>query len=98
MAKGRSGRCFILGLSGLRTIGRSVLGLAFLCSGADAQENYPSKSVRMVVPFAAGGPTDTVARVVGAKMADLLGQPFVVENRASAPMLLRDPRLMATRY
>ena len=84
MAKGKSGRRLFLGLSGLRTIGRSVLGLAFVCGGAGAQEHYPSKSVRMVVPFAAGGPTDTVARVVGAKMADLLGQPFVVENRAGA--------------
>jgi tripartite-type tricarboxylate transporter receptor subunit TctC len=84
MAKGKSGRCSFLGLSSLRTIGRSVLGLAFVCGGAGAQEHYPSKSVRMVVPFAAGGPTDTVARVVGAKMADLLGHPFVVENRAGA--------------
>ena len=83
MAKGKAVRCFIVGPNSLRAIG-SVLGFALACGGAGAQEPYPVKSVRMVVPFAAGGPTDTVARVMSAKMADLLGQPFVVENRAGA--------------
>ena len=83
MAKGKGGRCFIVGPNSLRAIG-SVLGFAVACGGAGAQEPYPVKSVRMVVPFAAGGPTDTVARVMSAKMADFLGQPFVVENRGGA--------------
>jgi tripartite-type tricarboxylate transporter receptor subunit TctC len=61
-----------------------VAPLALACSAAFAQESYPSRSVRMVVPFAAGGPTDIVARVMGAKMGELLGQQFVVENRAGA--------------
>lgn len=67
MAKGNAGRCcFIVGPNSLRTIG-SMLVLAVACGGAGAQEPYPVKSVRMVVPFAAGGPTDTVARVMSAK-------------------------------
>jgi tripartite-type tricarboxylate transporter receptor subunit TctC len=48
-----------------------------------AQE-WPLRPIRIVVPFAAGGPTDIVARVMGARMGELLGQQFVVENRAGA--------------
>jgi tripartite-type tricarboxylate transporter receptor subunit TctC len=47
-------------------------------------QDWPSRPIRMVVPFAAGGPTDIVARVMGAKMGELLGQQFVIENRAGA--------------
>jgi len=49
-----------------------------------AEENYPSRSVRMVIPFAAGGPTDIVGRIIGARMGELLGQQFVVEDKSGA--------------
>jgi tripartite-type tricarboxylate transporter receptor subunit TctC len=63
-----------------------VLVAALVCAGAAAQadDKYPSKPVRMVVSFSAGGPTDIVGRVMGAKMGDLLGQQFVVENKLGA--------------
>src|SRR5437660_6483231 len=53
-------------------------------AAANAEDKYPSKPVRMIVSFSAGGPTDTVARVMGAKMGELLGQQFVVDNRVGA--------------
>ena len=61
-----------------------VLSLALATAPALAQDSYPSKPVRIMVSFAAGGPTDQVARVMGAKLSELLGQSFIVENKTGA--------------
>jgi len=61
----------------------SVLALA-LAAGVLHAQSYPARPVKVVVPAAAGSATDTVARVFGRRLGDLLGQPFVVENRAGA--------------
>jgi tripartite-type tricarboxylate transporter receptor subunit TctC len=55
-----------------------------LCGSALAQDAWPGKPVRMIVPFAPGGSTDVVARMVGQRLSVLWGQPVVVENRAGA--------------
>ena len=61
----------------------AVFLLSLLAFSATAQ-TYPSKPVKLVVPFPAGSATDQVARVVGAELQQALGQPFIVENKAGA--------------
>lgn len=67
--------------------------LALLCATllmspiADAQ-SFPSKSVRLVVPFAAGGSTDIVARMLGQKLSEIWGQPVIIENRAGGSTVI----------
>lgn len=65
----------------LRIVAWCFLALAL---PAAAQERYPSRPLRIVVPFAPGGSTDIFARLVGDRLAIALGQPVVIENRAGA--------------
>lgn len=57
---------------------------AALPETASAQEKWPSRPVRLIVPFAAGGTTDLIARVVTAPMSKTLGQQIIIENRTGA--------------
>ena len=65
----------------------AAIALAVFAAGAVAQQ-YPTRPVTMLVPYAAGGPTDTVARVVALAMGKPLGQTVIVENRPSAGGIL----------
>jgi tripartite-type tricarboxylate transporter receptor subunit TctC len=58
--------------------------LAALASGAVMAQSYPSKPIRMEVAFPPGGPVDIIARLIGPKISETLGQPVVVENKVGA--------------
>lgn len=64
---------------------RFLLSLVLLlCAHAASGQSFPNKPIRLIAPFAAGGALDLIARGVGAKLAENMGQPVMVENRAGA--------------
>ena len=72
---------------------RGFLLALLLAAGVAGAQDYPAKPVTVIVPFPAGGPTDQVARVVAAKFAEKLGQPFVVENVSGGNTIIATGRV-----
>ena len=62
----------------------AAVAMAAASSGAFAQSDYPNRPVKIIVPFAAGGPADNFARVIAQHLGDALKQPFVVDDRPGA--------------
>src|SRR5258705_1342368 len=77
-----------------RLVCLAALGLFAAPLGARAQ-SYPSRSVTVVVPFPAGGPSDVVARIVTEELGKILGQSFVVENIGGAGGTIGSARVAA---
>ena len=61
-----------------------VLSLLVLQSGTAAAQDFPTKPIRWIIAFSAGGPTDTIARLVSAKLTEAWGQPIVIDNQGGA--------------
>jgi tripartite-type tricarboxylate transporter receptor subunit TctC len=68
----------------LNRIRRSLLLFTMLAATGASAQTYPTKPVKIIVPFPPGGSVDMVARLVGKKLAETLGQPFFIDNRAGA--------------
>jgi tripartite-type tricarboxylate transporter receptor subunit TctC len=60
------------------------MALAFAALPASAQSDYPRRPITLIVPFAAGGPTDVISRIIGEHMSRTLGQPIIIENVVGA--------------
>lgn len=74
----------IIGRAGAATL----LGSLVLASGATQAQNYPTKPLRLIVPFPAGGPTDSVGRVIATGVAAKVEKPFIVENKPGGGTLI----------
>src|SRR3569832_2702173 len=77
-------------LMGMTTLGGAWLGAALgvlsatMAASAQDVSKYPSKPIRVIVPFAAGGGNDIFARLVGQKLGEILGQSVINENKPGA--------------
>ena len=68
----------------MRALTAALAFAAALCTSSAWGQTYPSRPVKIIVPFATGGPADNYARVIAQKLGESLGQPFVVDNKPGA--------------
>ncbi len=68
----------------IRFAALTLLSALIAATSARAQESYPNRPIRIVVPFPAGGPSDVLARMIGERMSADFGQGVVIDNRPGA--------------
>jgi len=80
----------------LQALARMIIGVAALgCATPAWTQDYPSRPIRMVVPYAPGGASDVIARAIGQKMDPALRQPVVIENRPGANSVIGTSAVLA---
>ena len=77
----------------IKAVAAALISLVLIGWQAGAQDSYPNKLVKILVPYVPGGASDTIARLLGEEMRKILGQPFVVENKAGAFGILAIERM-----
>jgi tripartite-type tricarboxylate transporter receptor subunit TctC len=65
----------------MRIVGTLLAALSLLLPASVAAQDFPTKPIKLIVPFPAGGPNDIIARVIGQRMSELLKQPVLIDNR-----------------
>jgi len=80
-----------------RTIFGAALATLLVLTGSAGAQNFPNRQVTMVIPFAAGGPQDTIGRIVGQRMGELLGQAVIIENIGGAGGMTGSKRVAEAR-
>lgn len=68
----------------LGVVAATLMSSASLVSSASLAQDYPNRSIKLIVPFPAGGPADTIARVYAQRMQEIMGHPVVIDNRGGA--------------
>src|SRR6185503_13575312 len=77
--------CYCRGSEGERMLGRLIVALLMATAALPAAaQQYPARPIRIVVPFAVGGPSDVMARVIAQKLTEIHGRQIVVDNRVGA--------------
>jgi len=70
------------GRNAVKALRPLLIGLALLCPALAMAQDFPNKTIRLIVPFPPGGPNDIIARVVGQRMSEILKQPIIIDNRS----------------
>ena len=76
----------------MRLIGIAIAAVVAMLAGPTSAQQWPARSVKLLVPYPAGGNVDSAARIIADKLQEKLGQPFIIENKACLLYTSPSPR------